>query len=108
VGELVLTNVAAVATSGSCLSFTADAKGIKPIVATGAFTIRDNARLTVDFSAYEGRKSKLKILSCASHTGEFADVSVAWRPDDRDMGIRWIGNDLYAVRRGPGFAIIAR
>ena len=75
-GDLILSNSVANAQSGAELVFVPQGDGISPICVAGETTIRENAKLTVDATAFTPQKAKYRLLSCVRMNGSFASAEV--------------------------------
>ena len=56
--------------------FVPEGDGISPICVAGETTIRENAKLTVDATAFTPQKAKYRLLTSARMHGSFAATSV--------------------------------
>ena len=92
---------------GSELRFVADEQGVKKISVAGAVTIDPAAKLVVDLTDLPAVTRKIPLITCASRSGDFGEVSVIGC-DDPKVTVSWKGNCL-AVRGEPkGLILICR
>lgn len=99
-GDLVCTNVADAAHTGSRIEFAADAEGFGTIDVDGSVTIGENAKLSVDLSAYTGGRRNFRLLGCASRQGDFAEMTVVGvREDLAPVRFEWTAHGLYLKMR---------
>ena len=64
------------ATYRSSVLFTCGAEGTGCVALSGALTIAEGTKLTVDLSAYAGTKASLKLFTAAAVNGAFADGDI--------------------------------
>ena len=94
--NLVCTNVAGIAATGSRIDFVFDASGVGAVDLSNSVAISDGARLNVDMSAYAGRRRNFKLLGCKTHTGEFADMTLSgFDAEGRRPWFEWTERGLY-------------
>ena len=99
-GNLVCTNIEDAAYTGSRLDFVFDANGIGSLDVTNAVSIFGNAKVTVDMSAYAGKKRSFKLIGCKSRSGDFDEMTVTGvnRPNCNPV-VEWTPKGLYLKMR---------
>ena len=108
VGNLVCTNIADAACTGSRLEFVFDENGIGSLDVTNAVSVFGNAKVNIDMSAYAGRRRNFRLIGCRTHTGEFDEMTVTGvnLPNSSPV-VEWTRKGLY-LRMGVGMAVSFR
>ena len=109
-GNLILSNSVANVESGAELVFVPKGDGISPICVAGETTIRENAKLTVDATAFTPQKWKYRLLSSARMNGSFAsaEVKVAAGGEPAEIVVNATGVSLTYPGLRKGTVLIVR